>query len=371
MRVQSRINRSLLRLLGVGVSFALVSTLPGQDSPRRTESESREVRLVRDALSPVVNPYRVEATSTTTGDRTFRTSILQRPSPEGRLADSVILEEETIRESPTTSRRLQKLFNQSDRGRVLVETVEEETVERTPGIQTVTRVTSKPDLNGNQEVTRREVEEIVRSGSNSSRTESTVFLPSVNGGFQSVSQTRRTESRNQAGELTIDQEQHVRYGERGAWNLLERVTRIVEKDREVEEVHRLDSQGKLPLSQRSIIRRWQDPDGQRHEVTEVYSRNLQGLPVSSDSELPLDRRITVRYAPESKQATRVVKEIEQRLVADPSGGLRTVERVVEVTSPDGRTEQEIQTPDATGTLKTSSLIVTRKTVGSAPAQPHD
>ena len=324
------------------------------------------MRLVRDALSPVASPYRVEETSTRVGDRTFRTSVLQRPSPEGRLTDSVIVEEETIQESPTRSRRVQKLFNQTDRGRVLVEIMEEETVERTPGARTATRVTSKPDVNGNLSLTRREVDETVRSGQDSSTTESTVFLPSINGGFQPVTQTRKTESRDQQGKLTIAQEQFVRYEDRGAWNLQERVTRVVEKESEVEEVHRLDSQGRMPLSQRSVTRRSQDADGKRHDVTEVYSQNIEGLTRSSDSELRLDRRISVHSTPEAGQGTRVVREVEQRSVADPRGGLRTVERAVELSSPDGSTRQEIQTIDGSGTLRTTSLIETSKTIGAAP-----
>jgi len=369
--IGARIHPSLLPVLGVGLSFALVSTLPGQDSSPRRELESREVRLVRDALSPVTNPYRVEESTTRTGNRTFRTSVLQTPSAEGRLTDSVILEEETIQESPKKSRRLQRLFNQSDGRRVLVETLEEETVEQASGVRTVTRVMSKPDLNGNKQVARREVEETVRSGPDSSTTESTVLLPSINGGLESVSRTRRTERRDQGGKQTIDQEHVVRSSDSGAWDLQERVSRVVEKEGEVEEVFRQDSQGRLELSERSVTRRWKDPNGQRHEVTEVYSRNIQGFTLSSDKELGLDRRISLHYAPESDQGSKVVKEVEQRRLADPRGGLRTVERVVEVSSPDGRTHQEIQTSDGSGPLKTSSVIETRKIVGPAPAEPRD
>jgi len=123
-----RIDRSLLLVLGASLSLSLVSALPGQESPPRKESETREMRWVRDALSPVANPYRVEETTERIGARTFRTSVLQTPSPEGRLTDLLIVEEETIKESPAKSRRIRKLFNRSDGQRRLVEIVEEETV---------------------------------------------------------------------------------------------------------------------------------------------------------------------------------------------------------------------------------------------------
>ncbi len=361
--VHARLDRSSLFVLGLNLSLALVSILPAQDSPPGKESETREMQWVRDSLSPATTPYRTEATTVRVGDRTLRTSVLQRPSPEGRLTDSVIVEEETVKESPTKSRRIQKLFNQSDGQRLLVEIVEEETVEQAGGNRTATRVISKPDLNGNQQVTRREVEKTVHGGPDSSTTESTVFLPSVNGDFESVGQTRRTESRDQKGKLRIDQERLVRYEHSDAWNLQERVTRVVEKEGEVEEVYRLDPQGQFPLSQRSITTRRKDPDGQQHEVTEVYSRNVEGFIPSSDNELRLDRRISIHSTPQPDHGTKVVKEIEQRGLADPRGPLRTVERVVELSSPDGRTHQEIQTSDASGALKTSSVIETRKTIG--------
>jgi len=215
------------------------------------------------------------------------------------------------------------------------------------------------------------VEETVRSGQNSSATESTIFLPSVNGGFQPVTRSRKTESRDQQGKLTIDQEQFVRYEHHGAWNLQERVTRVVEKESEVEEVHRLDFQGRIQLSQRSFTTRSQDANGKRHEVTEVYSQNIEGVTPSPDSELRLDRRISVHYTPRTDKGTDVVREIERRGVSDPRGGLRTVERVVEVSSPDGRTQQEIQTLDGSGSLRTTSLIETRKTVAPASAQRNE
>ncbi|RPJ60321.1 MAG: hypothetical protein EHM23_10830 [Acidobacteria bacterium] len=369
--VGARIHCSLLSALGFGLSFALVSILPAQDSPPRTELESREVQLVRDALSPVTTPYRVQESSTRIGNRTFRTSVLQRPSPEGRLTDSVIVEEETIQESPKKSRRIQKLFNQSDGRRILVETVDEETVEKAAGVRTVTRVMSRPDLNGNQQAARREVEETVPTGPGSSTTESTIFLPSINAGFQSVSRTRRAENRDQEGKQTMDQEQVVRSSDNGAWNLQERVSRIVEKEGEVEEIFRPDSEGRLALSERSIMRRWKDPNGQRHEVTEVYSRNIQGFTRSPEKDLGLDRRISLHYAPESAQGTKVVKEVEQRRLGNPRGGLQAVERVVEVSFPDGRTRQEIQTSDGSAPLKTSSVIETRKTASPSPVNPRD
>jgi len=366
--VDARIDRSLLLVLGVILSLAFTSTLPGQDSAPRRESETKETRWVRDAVSPSVNPHRIEETVTRIGDRTLRTTVLQTPSPDGRLTDSVIVEEETIRLSATKSRRVQKLFNRSDGRRVLVEILEEEIVEQSGGTRTATRLTSKPDVNGNLRVTRREADKTVQRGPDASTTESTVFLPSVNGGFESVSQTRRTESRDQEGSRKIDQEQFVHVGDADTWQLQERITRVVEEEGEVEDVFRVDSQGELPLSQRSITRRWKDPDGQRHEVTEVHSRSVEGLAPSFDNELRLVRRTTVRLTPQAGQGTRTVTEVEQRRVADPRNSLQTVERIVEVSSPDGRTHQEIQTIDGGGTLRASSVIESRKTVQPASAQ---
>ena len=113
---------------------------------------------------------------------------------------------------------------------------------------------------------------------------------------------------------------------------------------EEETIRRLDANGDLVLSERSVVHRSQS-GGEDRSVTETFSRNVGGMIQSS--RLELTQRVRRTTKPTTGGGSEAVEEVEERVIGSPSEPIRIVRRTIEtVRRVDGqRWESDLQVFD--------------------------
>ena len=224
-----------------------------------------------------VSPSRHLTIRSSDGQREVVTEIIETPDLDGRFKSVLETTTETIRSTPDTMSVKRDVVRFGLQGeRMLMETTRVERETLPDGTVTVIENTWTPDFDGRLRLTYR-------------RTQTIRSIP------QSIEETQPGTLR---GEITPCLRE--------------------------ETIDRLDVNGDLTLTERTVTRRSQ-ANGHDQIVTETFARDVGGM-VQSGNRLELTRRVLRTTAAGADGSVALVEEIDERVPGCPSEPIRTVRR---------------------------------------------
>jgi len=178
-------------------------------------------------------------------------------------------------------------------------------------------------VNGRLQSVQREVAETKVVGKNTTETNTTVMLPSPNGGLAPAFRTH--EVRKEGANHTVESEQTTLLSDvNGNWQISEirkDVTRQEMNHRIREErVSRLDAEGKLGEVSRVVSEESESAVGDKLNLVETYSVDVPGA--TRDGSLHLVERATTAQRTSTSDERVTEETVEQTNPGDPGAGLR-------------------------------------------------
>jgi hypothetical protein len=225
------------------------------------------------------------------------------------------------------------------------------------------------DVNGGLGPTIQRAESTRSATSDGARSQTTILQPGTSGSLEENARTERTERRVGAALATTETTELLR-DVNGRWQPSEtrrRDARGVGTSEHVEEetIQRLDTAGRLTLTERSTTRR-SASTGRDDVLIETYAQDLDGY-AASQAPLQLTRRVRRSTTPSSDGGRSVVEEVEARSRVSPGDPLRVVRREVtnvRRTGPDQwLTERQVFERDVNGRM---SLVATETEESAVP-----
>lgn len=279
-------------------------------------------------------------------------------------------ETETVKVNATTTRLITRHYVTNTDGEKVVNSVSVEEKRSLPdGGESVTRTVSSPDANGNLQVTRREIEKTVQNAPDERTTDTTVLSPGPDGAFAPSTKSHEVQKKLQPGTTAYTRSVSLQDGN-GNWQVNEVRQGTIEKagDTETkrENVSRLNADGRMALSERTVSTETSSEGEQRKQV-QKYSTNMDGVTAYPDGQMRLDRQETTvtRTGPDGQQIT--TQSVDQRSQAAPDAGLHPTQRVLDITTTglNGVKQQTetIQSADPNGGMGVV-WVDTKKTAGS-------
>jgi hypothetical protein len=268
----------------------------------------------------------------------------------------------------TTVRTTIRTFGREVNGvRTLVQVTEEERHILPGGDSHVVRITSNPDVNGRPQPVQREIVETKRVGTDTEETNTTVMLPSANGGLAPAFKTH--EVRKQGTNHTMESQKTTWLPDvNGNWQVSEirkEVTNQEANHRISEErVSRLDAEGKLAEMSRVVSEESENSSGDKHNVVETYSVDVPGT--TRNGSLHLVERATTAQRTSSSGERIAEQTVEQTNPGDPGAGLRVSILVNDTMIPGPSGEQSpltIRARDLNGNLGVVSVDTSKSDTG--------
>ena len=165
-------------LLAITAYFCCSFALSAQTSDSQSEEENKSWTATTDSNSENAERIRTTESHTHSGNRTLNKQSVERRSSDGGFVPYQDIEKETVQVDAATVRTTTRTFaHDADGGRTLVEVVEEEKQTLAGGDSNVVRSTSDPNVNGDLQVVRRQIEETKKLSPNVEDTKTTVLLP--------------------------------------------------------------------------------------------------------------------------------------------------------------------------------------------------
>jgi hypothetical protein len=318
------------------------------------------------------NPTRVTQSHQVEEGRTVDVQTLEAKGINGGTQLYGQTQTETLKVNATTTRITTRHYITGPEGnKVLNSVTVEEKRELPDGGQSVVRSDSSPDANGALQVTRREVQETSRTAPDVRTTNTTLFLPSPNGGFAPSVRTHEVQKQVQPGTTEYTRSVSLQDGS-GNWQVNEIRQGTIEKagDTETkrESVSRLNADGKMALAEKTLSKETRN-DGEQHKQVQTFSTSMNGVTAYPDGQMHLDREVTTvtRTNPGGQQVT--TESVDQRSQASPSGPLRPGQRTLDITSTglEGVKQQTVTIESASpnGGMETV-WVDTKATTGAAP-----
>jgi hypothetical protein len=274
------------------------------------------------------------------------------------------IEKETVQVDDGTVRTTTRTFaHDADGGRTLVEVVEEEKHTLAGGESNVVRSTSDPDVNGDLQVIRRQIEETKKPSPNVEDTKTTVLLPDVNGGLAPV--VKMHERREQGANGTIDSEETTLLPDgAGNWAVGEIKRAITRQDgdqRSTEErVSLPDSEGKVGEVSRTVSNETATASGNTSKTVDTYSVSIPGA--VGDGSLHLVKRAITAQQTNSTGQQVTEQRVEQANPGDPGSGLQVTTVTIDTVRPGASGAQAtrtVQARDANGSFPVISVDTTK------------
>jgi hypothetical protein len=312
-------------ILAIGAYFCFVPRLLAQSSiSQTTKATNQSWTAITSVTSNNVNPTRIVESHKQDGNLTLDTRSILGRGVDGNFEVFQDIETETLQVDANTVRTTTRMFGRGADGRKkLVQVMEDEKHTLPSGNSNVLRITSSSDLNGGVQPYQREIVETKKIGEDVEETNTTVMIPSVNGGF--APSTKTHELRKQGANETAEFQKTMLVPDgAGNWQVSEirqNTTRQEADTRLSEErVSRRDAEGKLLEISRTVSKEKQSTSGEKHSVVESYSVDVPGTP--RDGNLHLVERATTaqRTSPTGEQVTE--NKVERLNPGDPSSGLR-------------------------------------------------
>ncbi|MGA8309758.1 MAG: hypothetical protein WB755_06990 [Terriglobales bacterium] len=283
---------------------------------------------------------------------------------DGRFEPYQDIEKETLQVDATVVRATTRTFGKDANGsKALVQVTEEEKQILPGGDSNVIRVTSNPDLNGRLQPVQREIVETKKIGKALEETNTTVMLPSANGGLAPAFKTH--ESRKRAANDVVETEKTTWFLDVNAhWQVREvrqATTRQEGTNRTTEEsVSQLDFEGKLGEVSHVVTQESESTSGERRSIVETYSIDVPGTPRDGSLHLVERKTSTERSSSTGERATE--QKVEQTNPGDPGSGLRVSALVDGRTVPGPSGEQStisIRARDSNGKFGIVSVDTTK------------
>ena len=306
-------------LLGFGLRlFAQASDFPATEGPNQSWT------VITDSKGANVNPARIIESHSENGNRAIDKKSSEIHRFDGNFEPYQDIERETLELDPATVRTTTRTFGRDGNGtKILVQIIEEEKHILPGGGSNVLCITSSPDVSGTLRVSRREITETKMIGNDVEETQTTVMLPSLNGGLVPVLKAR--ESRKRVTSDSVEsQKTTLLLDGAGNWQVSEirqATTRQEGTNRTTEErVSRLDSEGKLVEVSHVVSKESESTSGKKRSVVETYSIDVPGTTRDGSLHLVERKTSTERSSSTGERATE--QRVEQTNPGDPGSGLR-------------------------------------------------
>jgi hypothetical protein len=296
-------------LLAIGIYFCCNSALWAQAS---------------DSQNDNVNSTRTVESHSESDSRASDELSVQHRGPDGHFQPYQDIEKVTVQVDATTVRTTTRVFDRNaDGAKILVETTEEEKRTSPSGESNVVRTTSDPDVNGNLQLVRRQIEETKQTSANVEETKTTVMLPGADGGLIPAAQVQERRERG-ANDLVQTQKTTLLPDGNGNWQVGEiRLTTTTQEgaNRSTQQSVSLpDSEGRLHESSRTLANETVSASGEKDKTMETYSIDVPGAVADGSLHL-VERVITTQYTSSTGQQT-TAQQVEQSDPGDPRSGLR-------------------------------------------------
>ncbi len=295
------------------------------------------------------------------GNRTLDMQSVQHRGSNGHFETYQNVETETVQVDATTVRTITRTFDlDTDGSKRLVEVTEEEKQTLAGGGSSAVRTTSSPDVNGNLQLVRRQIEETKTISANVEETKTTVLLPGADGGL--VPGVKVQERRERGANDTVETHKITQLPDgNGNWQVGEIrniTTRQEGNSRSTEErVSLPDAEGKLGEVSRTVSKESESASGEKHDVVETYSVAVPGA--VGDGSLHLVERATTaqRTSADGQQTT--AQQVEQADPGDPGSGLRITVLTTDTVRPGPSGEQAtriVQARNANGSYGSFGVV---------------
>jgi hypothetical protein len=351
---------SYLLVLAVGAYLYCCSALWAQTSDPQTSNSNKSWTDTTESQSDNINPSRTVESHTQRGNRTADSQSLERRGLEGTFEPYQDVEKTTVQVNATTVRTTTRTFaRDADGAKTLTQVTEEERHALPGGASNVVRTTSNPDVNGDLQIARREIEETKTTGKDAEETKTTVMLPGVEGGL--IPAMRMEERRQQGANDTVQSQKTTLLPDgAGKWQVSEvrqTTTRQEGKNSSSEEkVSRTDPDGKLSVVSRTLSKESENDSGEKHNAVETYSVDVPGL--AADGGLHLVERDTTAQATSATGQQITKRQVEQLNPGDPGSGLRVTILTTDAVLPSAsgaQATQTIQIRDSNGSFGVVSV----------------
>ncbi len=355
---------SRFMLLAITAYFCCGLALWAQTSDSQGDGANKAWTTTTESNGENAEPLRTIETHTQSGNRTLDKQMVQRRAMGGGFVPYQDIEKETVQVDDATVRTTTRTFaHDADGGRKLVEVIEEEKHTLAGGDSNVVRSTSDPDVNGDLQVIRRQIEETKKLSPNVEDSKTTVLLPDVNGGLTPAVKVH--ERREQGPNGTIDgQETTLLPDGAGNWAVgeIRRTTTRQEGDqrRTEEEVSLPDSEGKLGEASRTVSNETAIASGDTSKTVDTYSVSIPGA--VGDGSLHLVKRAITTQQTSSTGQQVTKQQVEQANPGDPGSGLQVTTVTIDTVRPGASGAQAtrtIQARDANGSFPVISVDTTK------------
>jgi hypothetical protein len=272
-------------------------------------------------------------------------------------------ETEILQVDANTVRITTRSFAQDGNGRKTLVDVTEESKHTLPnGDSKSERITSRSDLNGLPQVTRREIIETKSIGNDTEETNTTVLLSSINGGFAPAVRTQEIRKRSANG--TIQSQTTLLHDGAGNWQVREirqnTSTQAADELSSEEHIFRCGAEGKLIEVSRLLRTESNSSAGENQTREESYSVDLPGA--TPDGALHLVERTTRTQRNGSAGEQTTEERVEQTDPGDPNSGLRLSVLINDTMRPGPtglQTTRTIRARDANGRFAVVEVDMTR------------
>ena len=271
-----------------------------------------------------LNPARIICSHSQNGNQTVDKQSVQIRGVDGYLKPYQDIETETLQVDATTVRTVSRTFGHDLNGRkTLVQVTEEERHTLLDGDSNGVRITSNADLNGTLQPVRSEIVKTKSIGADMEETNTTVMLPSINGGFAPAMKAHELRKSGANGTIESQQTMLLLDGA-GNWQAREMRQSTIRQgvnNRNAEDhVFRLDAEGKLSESSHVVKTESESAPGETHNAVEIYSLDTPGT--TPDGSLHLVERSTSTHRTSATGEQFTEKQVDQVKPGDPGSGLR-------------------------------------------------
>ena len=306
-------------------AYCLCPSVFAQTPDSRTPDEpNKSWTATTDLKGNNLNPAQIVESHSQNGNQTVDKQSVQIRGVDGYLKPYQDIETETLQVDATTVRTISRAFSHDLKGRkTLVQVTEDERHTLLDGDSNAVRIISTADPNGMLQPVRREIVETKNIATGMEETNTTVMLPSINGGFAPAMKTHELQKPGANGTIESQKTTLLLDGQ-GNWQVREirqsTIRHGVNYHDTEEDVFRRDAEGKLSEFSHVVSKKSESASGETRNVVEIYSLDTPGT--TPDGSLHLVERSTSTHRTSATGEQVTEKQVDQVTPGDPGSGLR-------------------------------------------------
>lgn len=362
-------------VLAAALVLVLASVLPAlsQEADQASESpQSWNTSASMQDPSGRATPTQVLSSHKEQDGKSVDVQTLQRQSINGGTEVYGQTETETVKLDATTTRVTTRHYvTNSDGQKVLNGVAVEEKRELPDGGESVVSTVSRPDADGNLQVTQRQIQQSEQSSPGVRTTNTTVLLPGPEGALAPSTRIHEVQKQVQPGLTEYTRSLSLKNGD-GNWQVNEIRQGTIEKsgsaETKQENVSRLNADGQMSLMEKTVSKQT-NSDGEQRKEVQKFSTTMGGVTNYPDGKMHLDRQVTTvtRTGSGGEQVTE--EQVNERSQAAPDEALRPSQHVLDITRPglEGIKQQTVTIESASPNGGMNVVWVnTGKSSGTAP-----